>query len=76
MYKVFRRSCIEDLTFIADRFDFDWELVGKLCRKGYKPLEVPVSYVARSPDEGKKIRLIRDPLTWIAACFKFRFCKL
>jgi len=73
MFKVFRRDCLSGLTFEANRFDFDWELVGKLVRAGYRPLEVPVNYRSRSFTEGKKVSLLRDPLTWIHACFKFRF---
>ncbi len=41
MYKVFRSECIEGVEFVADRFDFDWELAGKLVRLGYKPIEIP-----------------------------------
>jgi SAM-dependent methyltransferase len=73
MFKVFRRDCLYGLTFEANRFDFDWELVGKLVRAGYRPLEIPVNYRSRSFTEGKKVSLLRDPLTWIRACFKFRF---
>lgn len=73
MFKVFRRDCLYGLSFEADRFDFDWELVGKLVRAGYRPLEIPVNYHSRSFTEGKKVSLLRDPLTWIRACFKFRF---
>ena len=29
MYKVFRSECIEGVEFVADRFDFDWELAGE-----------------------------------------------
>ena len=76
MYKVFRTECIEGVEFVADRFDFDWELVGKLVRLGYKPLEIPVGYNARGFDGGKKVRFFRDPPTWIAACLRFRFCSL
>lgn len=76
MYKVFRTSCIDGIEFVADRFDFDWELMAKLVRSGYMPLEVPVSYQARGFHKGKKIRPFRDPPTWIAACFRFRFCAL
>jgi glycosyltransferase involved in cell wall biosynthesis len=72
MYKVFRRNCVRDIRFECNRFDFDWELVGKLIRLGYAPLEVPVQYKSRSFDEGKKIRLIRDPLTWFWAGLKYR----
>lgn len=73
MYKVFRRECIEGIEWSANRFDFDWELMAKLVRRGYRPIEVPVAYQARGYHNGKKIRPFRDPPTWIAACFRFRF---
>lgn len=73
MYKVFNRDCLKGIRFVSNHFDFDFELVGKLIRKGYTPLEVPVSYNSRGFEEGKKIRVFRDPLTWIWAIFKFRF---
>jgi glycosyltransferase involved in cell wall biosynthesis len=76
MYKVFRRDCLDGLTFEADRFDFDWELVGKLVRAGYPPREIPVNYQSRSFAEGKKVTFFRDPLTWVRACFKYRFVPL
>ena len=76
MYKVFRTECIEGVEFVADRFDFDWELAGKLVRLGYTPVEIPVVYNARGFDGGKKVRLFRDPPTWIVACIRFRFCSL
>jgi hypothetical protein len=76
MYKVFRRDCIEGLVFECDRFDFDWELTGKLIRAGYHPLELPVNYHSRSFHEGKKVRVLRDPMSWIRACFRYRFQSL
>ena len=76
MYKVFRRECIEGVEFVSDRFDFDWELVAKLVRLGYEPIEIPVQYDARSFQRGKKVRFFRDPPTWVAACLRFRFCSL
>lgn len=76
MYKVFRRECIEGLTFESNRFDFDWELLIKLIRKGHRPIELPVSYVSRSFKEGKKIAFFRDPITWMWALVKYRFCRL
>ena len=56
MYKVFRSDCLDGLNLTCNRFDFDFELLGKLIRAGYSPLEIPVSYQSRSFDEGKKIR--------------------
>jgi glycosyltransferase involved in cell wall biosynthesis len=76
MYKVFRADCLEGLSFSCNRFDFDFELLGKLMRAGFRPLEIPVSYKSRGFDEGKKIRILRDPLTWVGAIFKSRFTRL
>ena len=76
MYKVFRRDCLHGLRFECDRFDFDFELVIKLIRRGYAPLEIPVNYSSRSTGDGKKVSLLRDPPTWIWALIKFRFSPL
>ena len=73
MYKVFRRECLDGLTFTCNRFDFDWELLIKLVRRGYRPVEIPVSYRSRSFKEGKKIRMFYDPLTWLVAWARSRF---
>ena len=72
MYKVFRRDCLHGLNFECNRFDFDFELVIKLLRKGYQPLEIPVNYRSRSFAEGKKVSFFGDPLTWLRALVKFR----
>ena len=76
MFKVFRRECLYGLSFECNRFDFDFEIVIKLLRKGYRPLELPVNYHARSPSEGKKVSMLRDPWTWIRALLKFRWSRL
>jgi hypothetical protein len=73
---VFRRDCLYGLSFECDRFDFDFELTIKLLRKGYRPVELPVNYRARSFSEGKKVTILRDPLTWLRALVKFRFSPL
>lgn len=76
MYKVFRRDCLDGLTFECNRFDFDWELLIKLVRNGHRPIEIPVSYESRSFKAGKKVTYFRDPLTWMLALVKYRFCRL
>ncbi len=76
MYKVFRRECLSGLRLEANRFDFDFEILGKLLRRGYVPLEVPVNYVSRGFEDGKKIRVFRDPLTWVRAVFKYRYTSI
>jgi Glycosyl transferase family 2 len=72
MFKVFRRDCVFGLSFECDRFDFDYELLIKLIRKGYRPVEIPVNYQSRSFAEGKKVSVLRDPFTWIRALWKYR----
>lgn len=76
MYKVFRRDCLFGLDFRCDRFDFDFELLAKLVRKGYRPLEVPVRYRSRSFREGKKVSLWRDPPSWLRALVYLRLCRV
>jgi len=76
MYKVFRRSLIHDISFETKRFDFDLELLFKLIRRGYRPKEIPINYVSRSFDEGKKVSVRYDPISWIIAIFKYRFIRV
>ena len=76
MFKVFRRDCLFGLKFECDRFDFDYELLIKLIRKGYRPIELPVNYRSRSFKEGKKVRMFRDPLTWLRTLAWLRFVKI
>ena len=76
MFKVFRRDCLFGLTFECNRFDFDYELLVKLIRKGYRPLELPVNYRSRSFKQGKKVSMIRDPLMWLRALLKLRLAKI
>jgi hypothetical protein len=75
MYKVFRRDCLYGLRFECNRFDFDWELLINLVRKGYRPFEIPVNYRSRSFKEGKKVSMFRDPITWVVACLRLRVRK-
>ncbi len=75
MYKVFGKDCLNGLTLESDGFDLDWEIVIKLLRKKYLPLEIPVAYKSRSFTEGKKIHLLKDPLRGLRALAKYRFSK-
>ena len=71
MFKVFRSGCLAGLDLECNRFDFDIEIVCKLLRKGYRPVEIPVNYQSRSFAEGKKVRIFGDPLTWVRAMFRY-----
>ena len=72
MYKVFRAECLDGLDLKSNGFELDIELACKLARNGNSPMEVPVNYVARGFDEGKKIRFWRDAIPSYAAFFKYR----
>ncbi|HXS67964.1 MAG TPA: glycosyltransferase, partial [Candidatus Polarisedimenticolia bacterium] len=76
MFKVFRRDCLFGLEFECNGFDFDFELLIKLIRKGYRPIELPVNYRSRSFKEGKKVRMFRDPITWFSALSRLRFARI
>ncbi len=73
MFKVFRAECLEGLDLESNGFNLDIELACKLVKNGNAPIEVPVNYVARGFEEGKKISFIRDALPSYAAFFKYRF---
>jgi glycosyltransferase involved in cell wall biosynthesis len=57
-YKVYRRSLVENLQIAADGFDFEAELTARLAQRGARFAEVPISFVARTFEEGKKIRAV------------------
>ncbi len=76
MYKVFRRDALFGVELVCNRFDLDIELVMKLVRKRYVPLEIAVNYTSRSFSEGKKVSFTRDGMTWIWTILRFRFSSL
>ena len=75
MYKVFRKDCLYGLKFESNRFEFDVELLIKLIRKGYYPVELSVSYKSRSFKEGKKIRIFYDSFFVLKKILELRIKK-
>jgi glycosyltransferase involved in cell wall biosynthesis len=73
MFKVFRAECLDGLDLRGNGFVLDIELACKLARNGNAPMEIPVNYVARGFEHGKKIRFWRDAVPPYAALFRFRF---
>ena len=73
MYKVFERRCLEGVHLESNGFELDWEIVAKFIRRGFVPIEVPVSYESRSFAQGKKVKIGRDGWRALVAIFTFRF---
>ena len=71
-YKAFRTEVLKGLDLKCQRFEFCPEVTAKLCKRGYRIKEVPISYHPRKIEEGKKIRWI-DGLIAIFTLLKYRF---
>ncbi len=54
-YKAFRRDVLRCVDIVQNRFGIEPEITAKLARRGYRFVEVPIGYQARSYAEGKKI---------------------
>ena len=76
MLKVFRTECIDGCHLTGDGFNFDIELVCKIVRNGFEPLEVPVNYVARGFEDGKKINFLFDAYPSYYQLFRCRFGRI
>ena len=70
-YKLFDRRVLDGMTLRADRFDFEPEVTAKVLRRGIRIYEVPISYVGREFDEGKKITW-RDGIVALWTLVKYR----
>jgi glycosyltransferase involved in cell wall biosynthesis len=57
-YKVLRTDLWRRLNLSGSRFDVEPDITARILRLGYRIHEVPISYYARSREEGKK-------LTWV-----------
>lgn len=73
MFKVFRTECLDGFELEGNGFELDIELVCKLVKNGHAPIEVPVNYVSRGFDEGKKIDFWRDAFPSYFEFFRQRF---
>ncbi len=58
-YKAFTREVIDSVRIAQNRFGIEPEITAKLARRGFRFVEVPISYDSRGYSEGKKIG-VRD----------------
>jgi glycosyltransferase involved in cell wall biosynthesis len=54
-FKAMRTDLMKRLRLRSNRFSVEPEITGRLLRLGYRIHEVPVTYYARSREEGKKL---------------------
>lgn len=63
--KLIRASILKQLEFRSNGQAFEFELVSRLCKAGYKIGEIPIYYKPRSAKEGKTIK----PLDFLPALY-------
>ena len=73
-YKLFRAEVLHEMRLTAARFGFCAEVTARTLRRGYRIVEVPINYRARSRAQGKKIRWY-DGLDALWTLLKWRFMK-
>jgi glycosyltransferase involved in cell wall biosynthesis len=71
-YKAFKSELLRSVEVKTDNFDFDNELLCKVMKRGYKPVDVPIHYYPRSYSEGKKINW-RHGFMILWTIVKYRF---
>ncbi|RRR76868.1 MAG: glycosyltransferase family 2 protein [Candidatus Viridilinea halotolerans] len=55
-YKVMRTEIIRDLKLESNDFRLEPEITAKVLKRGHRILEVPISYIGRTYEEGKKMK--------------------
>ncbi|MFO7948294.1 MAG: glycosyltransferase family 2 protein [Armatimonadota bacterium] len=71
-YKAFRADILQKMTIRSNDFAFEPEFTAKVAKLGCRIYEVPVTYMGRTYDEGKKIGW-QDGFKALWAIVKFRF---
>jgi len=71
-YKLFKTDLIKKIKIENDRFSWEPEITAKILKMGIEIGEVPISYVARKKQEGKKLRF-KDGFEAIWTLLYYRF---
>ncbi|MBC8162151.1 MAG: glycosyltransferase family 2 protein [Roseiflexaceae bacterium] len=73
-YKMMRTDIMRSLRLTSNDFRIEPEISAKVLRLGYRIYEVPISYMGRTYDEGKKIKKIDGVLAigTLLRCFFWR----
>jgi glycosyltransferase involved in cell wall biosynthesis len=71
-YKAIRTEILRDLSLHSNDFRIEPEITAKVLKRGHRIYEVPVSYLGRTYEEGKKMRPSQGFLA-VAALVRYRF---
>lgn len=71
-YKVMRTEIMRDLQLESNDFRLEPEIVAKVLKRGERIYEIPVSYLGRTYEEGKKMKPSQG-LYAVLALLKYRF---
>lgn len=71
-YKAFKREIIQGITIKSNRFEFEPEITAKIIKNKARLKEVPINYVGRGHNEGKKINW-KDGIHAIFTIIRYRF---
>jgi len=73
-HKAIRTELFRALPLSARGFDIEPEIAARLVQRGERIYEVPISYRARTTDEGKKLTAV-DGLRVVATLLRCRFTR-
>lgn len=74
-YKTVRVSLVKKMELRCNRFDFEPDITAQLLKKKVDIVELPVTYIGRSADDGKKIKA-RDFLQAVWVLLRDRFSRI
>ncbi len=73
-YKLYPARPVKDMKLVTRGFETDHEITARLIRSGHRIVEVPIEYIPRSKEEGKKIKA-SDGLIAVWTLLRFRFAR-
>ena len=72
-YKMFKTRVLKDIPLVCKRFEFCPEVTAKVKRRGYKIYNIPIKYMPRTTNAGKKLKALQDGAEAIWTLVKYRF---
>ena len=58
--KIFKKSIYDKFKIKTNGFDFEFDVLCKFAKNGYKISDFPIDYFQRSISEGKKLKAFKD----------------